>query len=51
MVYERQWKLSNLSVTAIKDYLTKIKRRSLVLKECAKMVPPGEDILSLLYSF
>ena len=40
-VYERQWRLSNLSVTAIKDYLAKIKRRSLVLKECTKTVPPG----------
>ena len=29
-VYERQWKLSNMSTTAISDYLTKIKRRSLV---------------------
>ena len=29
-VYERQWKLSNMSTTAISDYFTKIKRRSLV---------------------
>jgi hypothetical protein len=43
-VYERQWKLSNLSVTAIKDYLTKIKRRSLVLRECIKTVPPGTNV-------
>ena len=38
-VYERQWRSSNLSVVAIKDYLAKIKRRSLVLRECLHAVP------------
>ena len=38
-VYERQWKLSNMSVAAISDYLGKVKRRSLVLKECLNTVP------------
>lgn len=49
-VYERQWKLSNLSVTAIKDYLAKIKRRSLVLRECINTVPNDvEAIRDLLH--
>ena len=49
-VYERQWKLSDFSANAIADYLGKIKRRSLVLKECLSTVPndvnAARDILN-----
>lgn len=50
-VYERQWKLSNLSTTSISDYLTKIKRRSLVLRECLKTVPNDPDAVEALLKY
>ena len=50
-VYERQWKLSNLSTTAISDYLGKIKRRSLVLRECLNTVPNEIEALRSLLQY
>ena len=50
-VYIRQWKLSNLSVIAIKDYLAKIKRRSMVLKECMNTVPSDVDAVRELLNY
>jgi WD40 repeat protein len=50
-VYERQWKLSNLSATAIADYLTKVKRRSLVLRECLTTVPNDVDAIRTLLEY
>ncbi len=50
-VYDRQWKLSNLSTTAITDYLTKIKRRSLVLKECLNTVPTDVEAIRALLEY
>jgi hypothetical protein len=50
-VYDRQWRLSNLSVVAIKDYLAKIKRRSLVLKECMHTVPNDVEAVRELLSY
>ena len=43
-VYERQWRLSDMSVAAISDYLGKVKRRATVLKECLNTVPSGLHI-------
>ena len=50
-VYDRQWRLSNLSVVAIKDYLSKIKRRSLVLRECLNTVPNDVDAVRELLNY
>ena len=50
-VYIRQWKLSNLSVIAIKDYLSKIKRRSMVLKECMNTVPSDIEAVRELLNY
>ena len=47
-VYERQWKMSTLTTTAISDYLTKVKRRSLVLRECLNTVPNDVDAIKAL---
>ena len=41
-VYIRQWQNSNKSIAAIHDYLSKMKKRSEVLKECLNTIP--EDI-------
>ena len=50
-VYERQWKLSNLSTTSISDYLTKIKRRALVLRECLQTVPNDVEAIKALLEY
>ena len=50
-VYERQWKLSDMSTTAISDYFTKIKRRSLVLRECLHTVPGDVDAIKKLLEY
>ena len=50
-VYDRQWRLSNLSVLAIKDYLGKVKRRSLVLRECLNTVPNDVDAVRDLLNY
>ena len=50
-VYERQWKMSNLTTTAISDYLTKVKRRSLVLRECLNTVPNDVDAIRALLEY
>ena len=50
-VYERQWRLSNLSNLAISDYLTKIKRRSLVLRECLRTVPNDIEAIRTLLMY
>ena len=50
-VYERQWKLSNMSTTAISDYFTKIKRRSLVLRECLNTVPEDVEAIKKLIEY
>ena len=50
-VYERQWKMSNLTTTAISDYLTKVKRRSLVLRECLHTVPNDVDAIRALLEY
>ena len=50
-VYERQWKMSSLTTTAISDYLTKVKRRSLVLRECLNTVPNDVDAIRALLEY
>ena len=50
-VYDRQWRLSNLSIVAIKDYLEKIKRRSLVLRECLHTVPTDVEAVRELLNY
>ena len=42
-VYRRQWQQSNKSSAAIQDYLTKIKRRTEVIRECLETVPDDID--------
>lgn len=42
-VYRRQWQNSNKSSAAIQDYLTKIKRRSEVIRECLETIPDDLD--------
>ncbi|CAB3379605.1 Hypothetical predicted protein [Cloeon dipterum] len=39
LVYQRQWRSKKVSVATIHDYLSKISKRSWVLKECADRVP------------
>ena len=41
-VYRRQWQQSSKSAAAIQDYLTKMRRRTEVIRECLETVP--EDI-------
>ena len=42
-VYRRQWQQSNKSGAAIQDYLTKIRRRNEVVRECLETVPDDID--------
>ena len=42
-VYRRQWQQSNKSGAAIQDYLTKIKRRNEVVRECLETIPDDID--------
>ena len=42
-VYRRQWQQSNKSGAAIQDYLSKIKRRAEVIRECLETVPDDID--------
>ncbi|KAF4531011.1 hypothetical protein B566_EDAN009755 [Ephemera danica] len=39
LVYQRQWRNHQVSVTTIEDYLSKIKKRAWVLQECTDRVP------------
>ena len=42
-VYRRQWQQSSKSGAAIQDYLTKIKRRNEVVRECLETIPDDID--------
>lgn len=42
-VYRRQWQQSNKSGAAIQDYLTKIRRRNEVVRECLETIPDDID--------
>ena len=50
-VYERQWKLSNLSKIAIKDYLSKIQSLDVVIRECLCTVPSDVDAAEELLQY
>ncbi|XP_047117537.1 NBAS subunit of NRZ tethering complex-like isoform X2 [Schistocerca piceifrons] len=39
LVYQRQWRNSSVSIATIHDYLSKITKRSWVLRECIERVP------------
>ncbi|XP_069692436.1 NBAS subunit of NRZ tethering complex-like isoform X2 [Periplaneta americana] len=39
LVYQQQWRNSKVSIATIHDYLSKVTKRSWVLKECVERVP------------
>ncbi|ELT90143.1 hypothetical protein CAPTEDRAFT_162693 [Capitella teleta] len=45
LVYQRQWRKSPVSVASIQDYLSKISKRSWVLRECLERVPDDYDAM------
>jgi len=50
-VYSRQWQQSIKSVAAIHDYLSKMKKRSEVLKECTETIPNDIDAVRELLEY
>ena len=50
-VYRRQWQQSNKSSAAIQDYLTKIRRRQEVIRECLETVPDDIDAARALLKY
>ncbi len=50
-VYERQWRLSKHDMHAVMDYLSKIKSRDVVLKECQTVVPDSAEAMEGLLAF
>ncbi|CAL8393443.1 unnamed protein product [Gadus morhua 'NCC'] len=51
LVYQRQWRKSTVSIASIQDYLSKIRKRSWVLHECAERVPENVDAAKELLQF
>ncbi|KAJ3607275.1 hypothetical protein NHX12_026786, partial [Muraenolepis orangiensis] len=51
LVYQRQWRKSTVSIASIQDYLSKIRKRSWVLHECAERVPENVDATKELLQF
>ena len=51
LVYQCQWQLSVPSVAAIEDYLSKVSKRSWVLKECLHCVAPDFLTMKELLSY
>ncbi|XP_056150441.1 LOW QUALITY PROTEIN: NBAS subunit of NRZ tethering complex [Lampris incognitus] len=51
MVYQRQWRKSTVSIASIQDYLSKIRKRSWVLHECAERVPENVDAAKELLQY
>ncbi|XP_062267282.1 NBAS subunit of NRZ tethering complex [Platichthys flesus] len=51
LVYQRQWRKSTVSIASIQDYLSKIRKRSWVLHECAERVPENVDAAKELLQY
>ncbi|GLH06021.1 Neuroblastoma-amplified sequence [Gryllus bimaculatus] len=51
LVYQRQWRNSKVSIHTIRDYLSKITKRSWVLKECVQRVPENFEAAQELLEF
>ncbi|XP_068083289.1 NBAS subunit of NRZ tethering complex [Anabrus simplex] len=51
LVYQRQWRNSKVSINTIRDYLSKITKRSWVLSECIQRVPETFDAALELLEF
>ena len=50
-VYERQWRLSDHGNNAVADYLAKIADVSVVVAECAAVIPETADAMEGLLKF
>ncbi|XP_071447202.1 NBAS subunit of NRZ tethering complex-like [Hetaerina americana] len=51
LVYQRQWRNSNITLATIHDYLSKVTKRLWVLKECVSRVPDTFDAAEKLLKF
>ncbi|XP_046403983.1 neuroblastoma-amplified sequence-like [Ischnura elegans] len=51
LVYQRQWRNSNVTLATIHDYLGKVTKRLWVLKECVSRVPDTFDAAEKLLKF
>ncbi|XP_013421684.1 neuroblastoma-amplified sequence [Lingula anatina] len=51
LVYQRQWRRTDVSVASIQDYLSKISKRAWVLHECLERVPQDIDAMKALLEY
>lgn len=51
LVYQTQWRKSEFSLSAIKDHLSKVSKRSWVLNECVTRVPETIEASRELLNF
>lgn len=51
LVYQKQWHSHAISETTIKDYLSKIKKRSWILHECEERLPVNIETTKYLLEF
>lgn len=48
LVYQKQWRSKPITESSIRDYLSKIKKRSWILHECEEKVPGNVDTAKIL---
>ncbi|BFY98427.1 hypothetical protein BsWGS_01467 [Bradybaena similaris] len=51
LVYQRQWRKSEVSLASIQDYLNKISKRAWILHECLQRVPDTIDAMRELLQY
>ncbi|XP_067933304.1 NBAS subunit of NRZ tethering complex-like [Watersipora subatra] len=51
LVYQRQWRKSDVTMASIHDYLSKIRKRAWVLHECLERVPNNIDAMRELLQY
>ena len=51
LVYQKQWRSKPISESTIRDYLSKIKKRSWILHECEERVPSNLETTKSLIEF